>query len=289
MKALILAGGAGTRLHPLTLAVSKQLMPVYDKPMIYYPLSTLMLAGIRDIQIISTPEDLPKFRNLFGTGVDLGIRFEYAEQPRPEGLAQAFIIAADFIGDDNVCLILGDNLFYADGLAQILQDAAALDKGGLVFGYWVKDPERYGVVDFDDDGNVLSFEEKPKQPKSSYAVPGLYFFDNRCVEVARGLEPSARGELEIVDVINFYLDKKELKVHRFSRGTAWLDTGTHESMQQAANFIEAVQNRQGLKIGCPEEVAYRMGFIDAAQLRKLGAALSKSDYGRYLLDLATAQ
>jgi glucose-1-phosphate thymidylyltransferase len=286
MKGIILAGGAGTRLHPLTLAVSKQLMPVYDKPMIYYPLSTLMLAGIREILLISTPEDLPRFEALLGTGASLGLELSYAEQPQPEGLAQAFVIGADFLGTDNVALILGDNLFYAEGLAKKMQEAAQLDHGGTVFGYWVKDPERYGVVEFNGEGEVLSLEEKPRKPKSNYAIPGLYFFDHRCVEVSRGLTPSARGELEIVDVIKYYLHQRELRVQLFSRGTAWLDTGTHESMQQASNFIEAVENRQGLKIGSPEEVAYRMGFIDKDRLAELGQALSKSEYGQYLLRLA---
>ncbi|MFC1610796.1 glucose-1-phosphate thymidylyltransferase RfbA [Myxococcota bacterium] len=286
MKGIILAGGAGTRLHPLTLAVSKQLMPVYDKPMIYYPLSTLMLAGIREILIISTPEELPRFRALLGDGQKLGISFQYAEQPRPEGLAQAFVIGADFIVNDKVALVLGDNLFYADGLSTMLQEAARLESGGRVFGYWVKNPERYGVVELDERGNAISIEEKPQKPKSSYAVTGLYFFDNRCVDVARSLKPSSRGELEIVDVINYYLARGELKVERFSRGTAWLDTGTPESLQQAAAFIEAVQNRQGLKIGSPEEVAYRMGYIDRSQLRCLAEQHAASEYGQYLLEVA---
>jgi glucose-1-phosphate thymidylyltransferase len=289
MKGIILAGGSGSRLHPLTLVVSKQLMPIYDKPMIYYPLSTLMLAGIREILIISTPLDLPRFRDLLGSGNDLGVSFSYAEQPRPEGLAQAFVIGADFIGSDPVALVLGDNLFYAEGLAKTMQKAATLKKGGVVFGYRVSDPERYGVVEFDKTGRVISIEEKPREPKSSYAVPGLYFFDNRAIAIARGLKPSARGELEIVDVIRDYLGRGELTVQLFSRGTAWLDTGTHESLHQAASFIEAVQNRQGLKIGSPEEVAFRMHFIDRRQLETLAGRFVKSDYGRYLLAVAKGE
>jgi glucose-1-phosphate thymidylyltransferase len=286
MKGIILAGGAGTRLHPLTLAVSKQLMPIYDKPMIYYPLSSLMLAGIREILIISTPEDLPRFEALLGDGKSIGIEFSYAEQPKPEGLAQAFVIGREHIGQERCCLILGDNLFFGQGLQALLAHAAAQEEGAVIFAHQVRDPERYGVVEFDDNGKVLSLEEKPQNPKSSYAIPGLYFFDQRCVEVSKNLKPSARGELEIVEVIKYYLEKGELGVQLFSRGTAWLDTGTHDSMQQAANFIEAVQNRQGLKIGSPEEVAFRMGFIDRDQLAALGQKLSKSDYGQYLLRVA---
>jgi glucose-1-phosphate thymidylyltransferase len=286
MKGIILAGGAGTRLHPLTLAVSKQLMPVYDKPMIYYPLSTLMLAGIRDVLVISTPQDLPRFEQLLGNGAAWGMRFSYAVQPKPEGLAQAFVIGADFIGEDNVALVLGDNLFYGHGLSGGLQAAAKLDRGGRIFGYYVRDPERYGVVEFDKQGKVKSLEEKPKKPRSNYAVPGLYFFDSGVVQVARNLKPSARGELEIIEVIRAYLNAGTLKVEILGRGVAWLDTGTHASLLQAANFIEAVEQRQGLKIGCPEEVAYRMGFISRDELMKLGESLSKSDYGAYLVDLA---
>ncbi|MBI5510704.1 MAG: glucose-1-phosphate thymidylyltransferase RfbA [Deltaproteobacteria bacterium] len=289
MKGIILAGGAGTRLHPLTLAVSKQLMPVYDKPMIYYPLSTLMLAGIREVLVISTPHDLPRFEQLLGDGRPWGMTFSYVVQEKPNGLAQAFVLGADFIGDDSVALVLGDNLFYGHGLSGSLQTAAKLTKGGLVFGYYVKDPERYGVVELDRQGKVLSLEEKPKKPRSNYAVPGLYFFDNQVPAVARALEPSARGEYEIVDVIRGYLAKGTLKVELLGRGVAWLDTGTHASLLQAANFIEAVENRQGLKIGCPEEVAYRMGFIDKPQLKKLGEALTKSEYGGYLLEIANEE
>jgi glucose-1-phosphate thymidylyltransferase len=284
-KGIILAGGAGTRLYPITLAVNKQLLSVYDKPMIYYPLSVLMLAGIREILIISTPEDLPKFERLFGDGSSLGLRFSYAEQPRPEGLAQAFIIGRDFIGPDHVCLILGDNVFYGHGLQDILQSALQVDKGSLIFGCQVKDPERYGVVEFDGAGRVTGIEEKPARPKSNYAVPGLYFFDNDAAAIASELKPSARGELEIVDVINAYLARRELGVKLLGRGFAWLDTGTHESLLEASAFIETIEKRQGLKVACIEEVAYRMGYIDAEQVRRLVEPFKKNGYGHYLLQL----
>jgi glucose-1-phosphate thymidylyltransferase len=284
-KGIILAGGSGTRLHPVTRVVSKQLLPVYDKPMIYYPLSILMLAGIRDILIISTPVDLPKFKELFGDGADLGLRLTYAEQPRPAGLAQAFTIGADFIGEDNVCLILGDNIFHGHGLVEMLKDAARIEKGGVIFGYRVRDPERYGVVEFDREGNVLSIEEKPARPKSNYAVVGLYFFDSRAVEIASKLTPSARGELEIVDVIKGFLALGELRVVLLGRGFAWLDTGTHESLLEASTFVEAIEKRQGQKIACIEEIAYRMGFISRQQLRALAGPLQKSGYGEYLLEI----
>ena len=286
MKGLILAGGAGTRLHPLTLVVSKQLMPVYNKPMIYYPLSTLMLAGIRDILVISTPDDLPRFRALLGDGSALGISFSYAEQPRPEGLAQAFVIGAEFIGGDDAALVLGDNLFYGEGLADIVQPVAREPRGATIFGYYVRDPERYGVVEFDADGRVLGIEEKPAQPRSHYAVPGLYFYDNDVVAIARGLKPSPRGELEITDVNLAYLRDRRLSVRIMGRGLAWLDTGTHESLLQASNFIEAIENRQGLMVGSIEEVAFRMGFIDAEGLARVAQTYRKNEYGRYLLRIA---
>jgi glucose-1-phosphate thymidylyltransferase len=284
MKGIILAGGAGTRLHPLTLAVSKQLMPVYDKPMIYYPLSVLMMAGIREILIISTPYDLPDFRKLLGDGQDLGMSFSYAEQQVPNGLAQAFVIGKDFIGKDSVALVLGDNIFYGNGLSQLVQDSID-PEGGIVFAYHVQDPERYGVVEFDEHFRALSIEEKPKQPKSNFAVPGLYFYSSSVVEVAANMKPSARGEYEITDVNRFYLEKGLLKVGVLSRGIAWLDTGTFESLLQASKFVEVVQNRQGLKIGCIEEIAYRMRFIGREQLNRLAQPLLKSGYGEYLLKL----
>ena len=284
MKGIILAGGSGTRLHPLTLAVSKQLMPVYDKPMIYYPLSVLMMAGIKEILIISTPQDLPLFKRLLGDGKNLGCQFQYAEQPKPEGLAQAFIIGKDFIGDDKVALILGDNIFYGNGFSELLQTNNDPD-GGVIFAYHVNDPERYGVVEFDLQGNVVSIEEKPTQPKSNYAVPGIYFYDNQVVSIAQNLKPSPRGELEITDVNKEYLKLGKLKVGVINRGTAWLDTGTFASLQQAGTFVQVIEERQGLKIGCIEEVAWRMGFIDRSQLLALAKPLEKSGYGSYLIGL----
>lgn len=284
MKGIILAGGSGTRLHPLTLAVSKQLMPIYDKPMVYYPLSTLLWSGIREVLIISTPHDLPLFRQLLGDGSQLGCRFEYAVQEQPNGLAEAFIIGKEFIGNDKVALVLGDNIFYGTGLADLLQANNNPD-GGIIYAYHVHDPERYGVVDFDQDGNVLSIEEKPQQPKSNYAVPGIYFYDNDVVDIAANIAPSHRGELEITDVNKEYLKRGKLKVSILDRGTAWLDTGTFNSLMQASQFVQVIEERQGLKIGAIEEAAYRMGFINKEQLRQLAQPLLKSGYGTHLLSL----
>jgi glucose-1-phosphate thymidylyltransferase len=284
MKGIILAGGSGTRLHPLTLAVSKQLMPVYDKPMIYYPLSVLMLAGINEILIISTPHDLPGFKKLLGDGSQIGCRFEYAEQPSPDGLAQAFIIGADFIGNDKVALVLGDNIFFSAGLSHLLQENNNPD-GGVVFAYHVSDPERYGVVEFDENMNALSIEEKPTAPKSNYAVPGLYFYDNEVVAIAKNIKPSPRGELEITDINRVYLERKKLKVGVLKRGTAWLDTGTFASLMQAGQFVQVLEERQGLKVGCIEEIAFKNGWIDKEQLKIEAQKLLKSGYGQYLMNL----
>lgn len=286
MKGIVLAGGSGTRLYPITKGVSKQLLPIFDKPMVYYPISVLMLAGIRDILIISTPYDLPGFKRLLGDGSDYGVHFEYAEQPSPDGLAQAFTIGADFIGDDSVCLVLGDNIFHGNGLSQMLRDAvrtADKEQKATVFGYWVSDPERYGVAEFDADGNCLSIQEKPAEPKSNYAVVGLYFYPNKVVEVARTIKPSARGEYEITSVNQRFLEDGELKVQTLGRGFAWLDTGTHDSLAEASTYIEVIEKRQGLKVACLEGIAYRRGWIDEAKMRELAQPMIKNPYGQYLL------
>ena len=289
MKGIILAGGRGTRLHPLTFSMSKQLLPVYDKPMVYYPLSMLMLAEIRDILIISTPEDLPHFRNLLGDGTKWGLRISYAEQDQPRGLADAFRVGAKFVGNDSSCLILGDNIFFGHGLPEILRRSATLTSGARICAYPVREPERYGVVEFDCDGKVVSLEEKPAQPKSNYAVPGVYFYDPGVIEMAANLQPSKRGELEITDLNRLYVERGDLRVEALGRGVAWLDAGTHESLLQASNFIQAVQERQGMMISCPEEIAYRMGFIDKRQLLELADRLKNNSYGQYLLDLANGK
>lgn len=288
MKGIILAGGKGTRLYPLTLTLSKQILPVYDKPMVYYPLSMLMLAGIREILIISSPDALPGFRQLLRDGSQWGLKFEYAEQLEPRGLADAFLVGRDFIGDSPVCLMLGDNIFYGEGMMALLQECAALKEGAAIFGYKVHDPQRYGIVEFDTDGNVLSLEEKPQHPKSSFAIPGIYFYDNQVVKLAEALKPSARGEIEITDLNRMYLEKKQLKAKMLGRGIAWLDAGTHESLLQASMFIEAIQQRQGLMISCPEEIAYHMGYITKEQLCELGKALAGNSYGDYILGLASS-
>jgi glucose-1-phosphate thymidylyltransferase len=285
VKGIILAGGYGTRLYPITLGVTKQLLPVYDKPMIYYPLSVLMLAGIRDILIISTPQDLPILQRVLGDGIQLGLNISYREQTKPEGLAQAFIIGKEFIGNDRVSLVLGDNIFYGQGFQATLQKAAQLKEGGIIFAYWVKDPSQYGVVEFDKDFRAVSIEEKPQKPKSHYAVPGLYFYDNDVIQIASSLKPSSRGELEITDVNKAYLERGELRVETLGRGYAWLDTGTHDSLLEAGMFIQAIEKRQGLKIACIEEIAYHMGFIDAEQLQRLAQPLLKSGYGEYLIQI----
>jgi glucose-1-phosphate thymidylyltransferase len=286
VKGIILAGGRGTRLYPLTLATSKQLLPVYDKPMVYYPLSTLMLAGIREILVISSPDILPAFRELLRDGSQWGLKFEYAGQAQPRGLADAFLVGSDFVGDETVCLILGDNILYGEGMISLLHECASLQDGAIIFGYKVNDPERYGIVEFDAEYRVLSVEEKPRQPRSSYAVPGLYFYDNQVVEIARRMEPSPRGELEITDLNRVYLQRKQLNAKVFGRGIAWLDAGTHESLLQAGSFIQTIQERQGLMISCPEEIAYRMGYISKQQLCELGQKLAGNSYGEYLLALA---
>jgi glucose-1-phosphate thymidylyltransferase len=282
MKGIILAGGSGTRLHPLTRTVSKQLLPIYNKPMVYYPLSTLMLSGIREILVITTPQDQDAFRNLLGNGIDIGLRLEYRVQPRPDGLAQAFLIGDSFVGNDRVALALGDNIFYGAHFSDYLRTAAARTAGATVFGYWVRDPERYGVVEFDGNGQAVSLEEKPLKPKSSYAVTGLYFYDNQVIDIARSLKPSTRGELEITDVNRHYLERGQLQVEKLARGIAWLDTGTHEALMQASNYIQAIEERQGLMVACLEEIAFRMGYISSGDLERIAARMASSAYGQYL-------